>query len=151
MSRWLSVTQLQEPFDSGPDASGYPTRTVNCLVRKEPSDTFELEVVALLVADGVGTYGVDIFTGSAFDVPSDRPSLQVSASGGLSPLLTHSTRYGQPTVQLMARAPGDDMAAAALVARALDAIISVQDQQVDPDGSGDAVLPPWIDGGWIDA
>jgi hypothetical protein len=132
VSRWLQVTQLQEPFDSGPDDAGYPTFTVNCLVLKEPSDTSALEAVRLLVDAGVGAYGVDIFTGSAFEVPADRPSLAVSPTGGLAPLRTHSSKYKQPGLQLMARGPGDALAAEALVTRAVAALVDVQNTEVAP-------------------
>jgi hypothetical protein len=132
VSRWLSVTQLQEPMDTGPDNAGYPTFSVNCLVLKEPSDTVALEAVRLLVDAGVGTYGVDIFTGSEFEVPADRPSLAVSATGGIAPLRTHSSKYKQPGLQLMARAPGDSAAAEALATAAIAALADVQNADVTP-------------------
>lgn len=130
MSRWLSVTPLQEPFDAGVD-NGMATYAVNALVLKEPSDTFLLEVIGLLVAAGVGTFGVDIFGGSDFDVPTDRATLAVTATGGLAPLRTQTSKYKRPAVQLFARGP-DTVAAEALCQAAIAAIADVQNQDVTP-------------------
>lgn len=68
--------------------------------------SFPDEVVARLVAQGVGTYGTDIFGSSGATVPAgDGPYLSLTETGGSGASGTHNdTATENPTMQVLARA-----------------------------------------------
>lgn len=64
------------------------------------------EIKDRLVAQGVGTYGSDIFLGSNAVIPTgDGPFLSIIETGGTEPLRTHNgAPVTRPSAQLLARA-----------------------------------------------
>lgn len=64
------------------------------------------EIKDRLVAQGVGTYGSDIFLGSKAAIPSgDGPYLLLTETGGSASLTTHNnTAVSAPTFQVNSRA-----------------------------------------------
>ena len=64
------------------------------------------EIVARLEAEGVGTFGTDIFIGSGSQIPSGPgPYLSLRESPGMGPLLTQNdTGVERPTAQIVGRA-----------------------------------------------
>lgn len=64
------------------------------------------EIKDRLVAQGVGTFGTDIFAGSGAVIPpGDGPYLSLTETGGSAPNVTHNdTATENPTMQLSSRA-----------------------------------------------
>lgn len=132
-THYVAVDQLSEIADLGVDDNGRAQHAVNLIAWKRPSDAFLREVVAILVAAGVGEEAVSIFAGSKASVPTGPgPFLTVRSTGGPAPLGTHNDgvrAYPRPTMQLLARA-STDAAALAMVTAALEALIAIRNQAV---------------------
>jgi hypothetical protein len=135
VAKWLDVVLFQEPFPIGADASGRARLAFNILVTKTVSDTFAEEIVSILTAAGVGTYGTNIFIGDVVDIPTgDGPYLSVMETGGLSGLRIHEqTRpaYSRPGAQLIVRATTYD-AARTMARAAHNALAAVSNAVVTP-------------------
>lgn len=126
---------LNEPFDYGLDANGLPRFAFNVLVDKHASDTFVYEVIAILVAAGVGVYGKRIFNGSKAARPDTKEAvLMVVETGGSGAERIHNSpipAYRKPTAQFVASAEkASDARAMAL--RAWNALAAVSNASVTP-------------------
>jgi hypothetical protein len=126
---YCSITMLQEPMDFGLDADKNPRFAFNVLCDKYPSDTFGGEIIAILTAAGVGTYGTNIFIGSKATRPVGMKGavLMVAESGGGSPDMIHNQAapaYRKPTAQFVASAekPADARRMAFLAWNALSVV-----------------------------
>lgn len=131
MSVWYrDIKVLQEPFDLGLDANSRPRVAFNIAVTKGPSDTFEEEIIGILVAANVGTLGTDLFISSRADIPSKGGTfLSVIATGGMTPERTHNSvstpAYQRPGAQIVVR--GDTWEDARTMARAAyNALVGVR-------------------------
>jgi len=104
---YREIDVVQEPFDLGLDANGRAVVAFNVRAIKGPSATFEQELVARLVAAGVGSAGSTIFVSSSAAIPDgDGPYLTVTATGGLAPERTQAElpAYQRPSAQIAVRA-----------------------------------------------
>lgn len=128
---YRKVYCIQTPFDMGLDDAQRLRVGFNILADKVSSDTFTEEIVALLVAAGVGTEGVNIFVGSKVSIPNGAgPYLHIVETAGREPDDTHNSltvpAYERPGAQIVVRAltrpPARTMANAAY--RALNPIIN---------------------------
>lgn len=133
---WCQVNPLSggdEPMDLGLDQTN--TKRIqfggNVLVTKYPSDTFEEEIVALLVDAGIDEDR--IFRSSKALLPDDTdPSLTVIVTGGTPGLRVHNragTSYPKPSVLLVARA-GSKAVSRALAQLALRTLVEVRNTAV---------------------
>jgi hypothetical protein len=138
MTRYLSISALQEPFDLGElDDSGREQCAFNVLCLKRPSDTFLDELVRILENAGLGKRGETIFAGSKAAIPrgtrpTDPPILSIKATGGTGPAGTHNDgagAYRRPSAQVIARAL-TWAAAEAIAQAAYAALIAVRNQEV---------------------
>jgi len=130
---YLGVMPLQEPFDVGLDDAQRQQVAFNVLATKRPSGSFVQELIALLVAAGVGIEGKTIFgTASAVLPTGPGPILSVKPTGGTGPLGTHNAgpaAYRRPGAQILVRA-GTWAAADAMAQAAYDALVAVRNRQV---------------------
>jgi len=132
VTRWLSATALQDPFDLGADANERAQWTVNVLVTKADSATFLFEALAVLDAAGVGVPGETLLGGADVQIPDgDGPFLFVTVGGGLPPLRTQGSRYPRPTAQLTGIA-ANAADAIATVHAGLAALLAVENADVVP-------------------
>jgi hypothetical protein len=79
----------------------------NVIAEKSPSATLIEELVALLVAAGLGTFGTTIFGSSQASIPAgDGPYITIVETGGPAPRSTHNVvnAYEQTTAQITTRA-----------------------------------------------
>jgi len=137
MTWFLNLQPLQEPFDLGsPDEAGRAQWSCNFLATKRPSPSFILEVIAVLVAAGVGIDSgpnANIFGSSMATIPAgDGPFLSIRATGGTGPLGTHDGgpgAYRRPGVHVLARA-ATAAAAEAMAQSAFEALVAVRNQAV---------------------
>lgn len=125
---YLQIADQQPPFDTGVlDAQSRAMWTFNVLATKVPSASFQKEIVNLLVAAGVGVWGVNIFNSSKAVIPAGAgPYLSVVASGGTTGLRTQNRlgpSYERATVQITVR--GSSAAAAEAMCRAAYAALVV--------------------------
>jgi hypothetical protein len=135
VAKFLDIDVLQEPFPIGKDASQRIRIGFNCLVTKTESDTFSEEIVAILVAGGVGTYETNIFISESADIPTgDGPYLTVNETGGFRGLRIHDQpkpAYPRPGVQIVVRAMTYD-AARTMARAAYNALAAVKNTAVTP-------------------
>lgn len=87
------------------------------------------ELVIRLEAQGTGTFGTDLFAGLGAEVPADRGSLIVVATGGPAPLRTQNSiavpAYLESMAQLTAR-DTDTRKAGRRIRRAYGALVNVR-------------------------
>ena len=138
MTFYESIMPLQSYFDSGLDEPGRQTLTFNVLVTKAPSDTFEEELIAVLIAGGAATaFGTDVFCSSSAQLPNipDDPAtdtgfLEVIAGGGMGPMNTQNektvTARDRPAAQIIAHAVSYAAAKTKIIAayKAMRAVIN---------------------------
>lgn len=133
MTHYLAIDPQQEPFDIGLDDSGRIQYSVNFLSQMRPSPAFLREIVAVLVAAGVGIEGQNIFGSSLASIPSGPgPILSIRATGGTPPIGTHNDgagAYRRPSVQIIVGAAIEEQAFA-MAQAAYDALIAVRNQAV---------------------
>lgn len=108
MSRYLSITSTQHPFDIGPDANNRPQVSCNYEVHAAgPITAFEGEILKLIVDAGLGVIGTTLFKGRAAVLPTsgDGPFVQLIITSGNPNLQTHNgDKYERPTFQILVRA-----------------------------------------------
>jgi len=133
MVQYLAIMPLQEPFDVGLDDAQRQQVAFNVLATKRPSGSFVQELIAVLVAAGVGIEGKTIFGTASATIPTGPgPFLSIKPTGGTGPLGTHNAgaaAYRRPGAQLIARA-STWAAAEAMAQAAYDALVAVRNQQV---------------------
>lgn len=135
MTAWYQeINVVQEPIDIGLDDTGRQQYAVNISAVKSFSRAFAEEIIGLLEAAGVGTFGTDILGGSITDVPEgEGPFLHFIDTGGVTPLRTHNEigppAYQRPTAQLVARA-GTFAAARTMAQDAYDALVGIRNTNV---------------------
>jgi hypothetical protein len=120
---YLEIADQQPPFDSGVlDLQQRALWTFNIMATKVPSDTFQMELVALLVGSGLGTYNGNIFNSSKAVIPTGPgPYLNIVATGGTTGLRTQNKTNGptyerasaQITVRAISAAAAEAMCRAA--------------------------------------
>lgn len=135
-STWfLDIQEQQPPFDSGVlDAQSRAMWTFNIVATKQPSASFLLELVEILVGAGVGVYGTDIFISSKAVIPSGAgPYLLVNATGGVTGLRTQNDvsgpSYERPSAQVTVRA-ASAAAAEAMCRAAYAALVGVRNRTI---------------------
>lgn len=132
---YLDIRDQQPPFDSGVlDGQSRAMWSFNIVATKAPSDSFLLELVAVLVAAGVGVYGTNIFISSkAVIPPGNGPYLSIVATGGLEGIRTQNVTsgptYERPSAQITVRAQSA-AAAEAMARAAYAALVGVRNQSV---------------------
>jgi hypothetical protein len=131
---YRDIQPLQEPFDVGDvDEQGRSQCAFNVLVTKRPSGSFVQELIAILVAAGVGVANESIFGTSGSAIPSGRgPYLSVRPTGGSSPAGTHNdgvSAYRRPAAQIIVRASSWP-AAEGMAQAAYSALVAVRNQAV---------------------
>jgi hypothetical protein len=109
VTRYLSITPLQEPFDGKLDAAGRETRSFNVLAMKRPSDTWVQELVTILEEAGLGERGETIFASSNSTIPAegDGPFIYIESTGGAGPVGTHNDgvgAYRRPSARIVVHA-----------------------------------------------
>lgn len=138
MTPYLSFSPLNEPTDLGLDDSGREMCVFNMVAMKRPSTAFLEEVMAILVAAGVGVANVSIFASSKAALPDpSQPGvppaiLHIKATGGTPPIGTHNDgagAYRRPGLQVIAHAVSWP-AAYAMAHAAYDALLGVRNQAV---------------------
>lgn len=105
MSCWyVMVKAMQPPSDVGQDAQGRSVVLFNVTVLKRPSETFEEEIKAILVAAGVvGPFAI----GRKAIQPQSGPFVTIIADPGPAPQVRQNedgVAYEQPAVQIRAHA-----------------------------------------------
>jgi len=135
MSKWLDVDMLQEPFPMGRDASRRLRVGFNVVITMTETTTLAEEVVAVLVAASVGTYGSNIFISELADIPTgDGPYLTVNETGGFRGIRIHDQNrpaYPRPGVQIVVRANTYD-SARTMARAAHNALAAVRNTVVTP-------------------
>lgn len=132
---YVDIQDQQPPFDAGVlDAASRAMWTFNIVATKQPSASFTLELVQLLVAAGVGVYGTNIFVSSkAVIPPGDGPYLNINATGGAVGLRTQNVTsgptYERPSAQITVRAKSA-AAAEAMCRAAYAALVGVRNRIV---------------------
>ncbi len=123
-TRYLWITAMQEPFEIGKDSKDRVIFSCNFEARAAaPVVDWEREIVRLISDAGLGTFGGDVFVGSAFDVPDGAgPYVTIINTGGGGPVETHdSGKYTELSAQILVRASTYE--AARLRARSIHAAI----------------------------
>jgi len=137
MARYLSIVPDNEPYDLPLDDKGRAHVVFSVSCEKTVSETFEEEVVGVLVDEGVGEWGVNIFSSSAAVLPAgDGPYLVVNAVGGPGPRYIQNSpvpAYQRPTARVMVRA-STYVAARAMARAAYDALAQVRNRTLTPVG-----------------
>lgn len=129
MTWYLSVMTEQRPYDIGLDqATGRPQVAFNIRAEKRPSNTFEEEMIKLLVDGGVGVFGVNIFASSDAQLPAEHDSpayLKLTVTGGPADVDTHNqvSAYHRPTMRITATA--ETYVAARALANAAYSVLGV--------------------------
>lgn len=132
---YLDIRDQQPPFDSGVlDGQSRALWTFNIVATKQPSSTFLLELVEVLVLAGVGVYGTNIFISSkAVIPPGNGPYLSIVATGGLDGIRIQNDvsgpAYERPSAQIVVRAQSA-AAAEAMSRAAYAALVGVRNQNV---------------------
>lgn len=135
MSAWYrEINVEQEPFDMGLDSTGRIKWGFNITAEKASSDNFKEEIIGLLVAAAVGTFGIDIFSSSKVKVPDGAgPFLHFTETGGATPERTHNEigppAYQRPSAKLVARAETRS-AAIGMARSAYDALVGIRNRVV---------------------
>lgn len=88
MTFYMWIKALQQPFDAGVDQHGRCVVSFNIHVRKKKSDTFERELVTILVAAGVGTFGSTLFSGTKTVLPNTGTVTLIVPTAGLEGVRT---------------------------------------------------------------
>lgn len=133
-ARYLWIVAEQEPFDLGLDDQGRSKVVFNVVAEKTESAKFEEELIALLVAAGVGVAGASIFVSSAAAIPAKGagPYLSIETTGGLAGLKIQNQiapAYQRPGAKIVTRA-STYAAARAMARAAYDALVAVSNQTV---------------------
>jgi hypothetical protein len=136
MTWYLTIDELQQPFDLGLDSDGRSRVSFNIMATKRYSTTFIEELVKLLEDASVGTSGTNIFAASSADIPTgDGPYLLIRPTSGLFSLRTHNKTtepaYPRPTAQIIVRARTYG-AAETMANNAFIALVNVRNQNVTP-------------------
>lgn len=135
MSFYLEIRPIQEPFDLGLDDEERAKVVFNVSIVKTPSVTLEEELMAVLVAAGVGVVGQNVFSSTSAAVPrGGGPYLSVISTGGAPPLWNQNTNapaYQRPSAQIVVRA-STYLAARAMARAAYDALSVVRNATVNP-------------------
>jgi hypothetical protein len=97
-------------------------------------DTFIEELVARLVAKGLGTYGTNIFDSAGVAVPDgEGPYLIITETGGMRPERTHNSietpAYRRPSASLVFKA-STTVAARTMARAAYLALVSIRNQDL---------------------
>jgi hypothetical protein len=134
MTYYRNIQPVGELIDADPDEFGRAQCTFSVLVTKRPSTTYVLELVAILVAAGVGVANVSIFGTSASAIPSgDGPYLSIRPTAGTAPTGTHNDgtgAYRNPSAQILVTAK-TWTAAEAMAQAAYSALIAVRNRNVE--------------------
>jgi len=133
-STWyLGLMPLQEPHNPGLlDESGRLQCTFKVIATKKASDSFISELIAILVAAGVGKAAVNIFgTPQAIIPDGPGPFLSIDPSQGIAPIgtLADPASLRRPGAQITARA-STWVAAEAMAQAAYNALVGVRNQAV---------------------
>ncbi len=135
MTTYLDIRPMQPPFDLGVDELNRAIVGFNIIVEKHPSTTFLEEIVAVLVAAGVGTFNTNIFASSSAAIPSGNgPYLTVVHNGGAEGRRTHNSAvpaYQKPTAKISARA-STYASARTMAEAAYGALAVVRNSAVNP-------------------
>lgn len=131
---YRDLEPLNEPFDIGLDETGSRQQySFNFLATKRPSATVLQEVIAVLVAAGVGAANVNIFASAKAVIPAGvGPYLSLRLTGGAPPLGTHNAgraAYRRPGIQGIVTA-SSSAAAYAMADAAWSALVAVRNQYV---------------------
>lgn len=106
-SKYLSLIAVQPPFDIGLDKQNRPSFAFNVsgFVSTSLSDCTR-DIAALIVIAGLGTLGIDLFTGVLPNVPEgDGPIVFIRNTGGSGQRLTQgSSVYENVSCQIAVRA-----------------------------------------------
>lgn len=133
MTQYLSIEPLREPNDAGElDDAGRLMCEFGVVCLKRFSPSYLQELVAILVAAGVGVEGVTIFAGSKAVLPRTGAVLHVKPTGGVAPMGTHNdgaAAYRRPGAQLIAHAETWS-SAEALAQAAYGALVAVRNRAV---------------------
>lgn len=133
--KYLSITELQPPYDSGVlDGANRAMWIFNVLARKVPSATFQQELVAILLTAGVHTaFNTDLFASSKAVLPSGPgPFTNIVATGGITGIRRHNrvgSSIDQPTAQIVTHAL-DPVAAEGKSREAYAALMAIVNQTV---------------------
>lgn len=104
MSFFLWIRPISEPRGLGvTDPSGRSIVSFNIRARKRPSDTFEREIVRVLITAGVGQLNTTIFAGDSAILPTKGNFLVVLGEGGTPPNYTQDSlgpAYHNPHAQI---------------------------------------------------
>jgi hypothetical protein len=105
---WYRRIHIGEPFEIGLDDAHRIRFVCNLIADKAASDTFDKEILALLIAAGAGTLGTNLFLGSLYTLPvGDGPYLQVIRTAGRESDETHNSiavpSYVRPGAQILSR------------------------------------------------
>jgi hypothetical protein len=109
VSRYLSITVVQEPTDVGTDTNNRSMFAFNVdATVAYPIDKFEEEIARLIFDAGLGAVGSSLFIGSAAVLPTIAgPFISIIRTSGYGPLETHnSDKYQRPSCQVVVRALG---------------------------------------------
>lgn len=141
-TRYQQIDAMQTPFDLGLDANNRARVGFNIMARKDPSTTFEEELVKILEDANIGTFGTTIFVGGGASIPGGPvgtapradlpPSLHITPTGGPAPERVHNQvapSYHMPTAQLVARAL-DYASARNLAWSAFNALVAIRNVTV---------------------
>ena len=112
MTYYVDIDVVNDPHPIGLDSNGRSLWVFNLLARHRPSTEFEHEIVALLVAAGVGTWETDsttdILVGQRAQVEDgDGPYVQVIKTPGTAAERTHNSAtpaYHRPGARIVVRA-----------------------------------------------
>jgi hypothetical protein len=137
-TRYLDAQLFGQPRDGGLDGDRRQVFTFTVLFRKVPSGTFAEEMVALLVAAGVGIFNEDLFMSSSASLPllgtahSVAGFLHLVEGGGTSNERIHNTTdggYERPSLVVRAIAE-DSVVCRDKARRAYETLVSVCNQTV---------------------
>lgn len=141
-TKYLRIVELQPPFDLGVlDENQRACWSFNITATKEPSGTFEKELVAILVAASVVVYveegggANNVFMSAKASIPkAEGPYLQILASGGVSgSRIQNSLRpvIEYPSAQITVRAKSA-AAAEAMTRAAYAALLDIRNVTITP-------------------
>lgn len=137
MTMYQSLKALHEPHEDRPDEQGRCVVTFTITAVKASSSTFLLELVAVLVAATVGTYGKTILISRMVALPKDPKVsfVDLVSAGGYPPIPTQNVgagpAYRRPSARVAAHA-ASYVEADALAHAAYAALVAVKNQNVVP-------------------
>jgi hypothetical protein len=131
---YLAIEVLQEPADVlGLDSSGRVQLSFNVIATKRASTTWLTDLIAVLVAAGVGVEAATLFNSSLATIPNGAgPFLSVRSTGGAPPEGTHNdgpTAYQRPGAQVLVRG-ADFQATNAMAYAAYNALAAVRNRDI---------------------